>query len=125
MTVGLDPHTGLDRWWVYDYFPQVIEIDKKRYLPASQIRRMMADAGFVGCRTVVAQHTPWRMPARTALEIGRLDRSYTSQLTVLTGDEYNQGINHLVGKLEVTEARKGVLHVSADLRLYATIGWVG
>ena len=123
MTVGLDPHTGLDRWWVYDCFPQVIEIDKKRYLPTSQIRRMMHDAGLVGCRTVMAQHTPWRMSARTALEIGRLDKSYTSQLTVLTDDEYNQGINRLVKKLETTEAKKGILCVSADLRLYATVGW--
>lgn len=84
----------------------------------------MLDAGFVECRTVVAQHTPWQMPARTALEIGRLAKSYTSQLTVLTDDEYNQGINHLLGKLEAYEAEDAILTVGADLRLYATIGWV-
>ena len=30
LTVGLDLHSGLDSWWICDYFPQVIDIDKKR-----------------------------------------------------------------------------------------------
>jgi hypothetical protein len=21
MTIGLDPHLGIDRWYIYDYFP--------------------------------------------------------------------------------------------------------
>lgn len=124
MTIGLDPHTGLDSWWIYDYFPQVLEIDRKRYPQTSVIRQMMCEQGFSGCCTIEAQHIPWQLPARTALEIGRLNKSYTSQLTVLTNDEYNQGINRLVKKLEATEATKDILTVSADLRLYATIGWM-
>ena len=27
MTVGLDPHTGVDRWYIYEYFDNVLEID--------------------------------------------------------------------------------------------------
>jgi ubiquinone/menaquinone biosynthesis C-methylase UbiE len=124
MTVGLDPHTGLDSWWIYDYFPQVLEIDRKRYFPTSRIRQMMHEASFQECITVEAQHTPWQMPARTVLKIGRLAKTYTSQLTILTDDEYNKGINRLVQKLESSEAEGGSLTVSADLRVYATMGWV-
>jgi len=124
MTMGLDPHTGLDSWWIYDYFPQVLEIDRKRYFPTSRIRQMMYEASFQECITVEAQHTPWQMPARTALYIGRLAKTCTSQLTVLTDDEYNQGISRLLKRLESIEAEGGSLIVSADLRLYATLGWV-
>src|SRR5215467_889490 len=27
LTIGLDPHTGLDQWWVYDYFPAALAAD--------------------------------------------------------------------------------------------------
>jgi hypothetical protein len=64
------------------------------------------------------------MSAQTALEIGRLAKTYTSHLTVLTYDEYNQGINHLIKELESIESEEGSLIVSADLRLYAMIGWI-
>src|SRR5262245_46249061 len=32
MTIGLDPHSGLDHWWVYDYFTPTLELDRQRYL---------------------------------------------------------------------------------------------
>lgn len=124
MIIGLDPHTGLDSWWIYDYFPQVLEIDKNRYPPTSKIRHMMHETGFLECITVEAQHTPWQMPAREAFKIGRLEKTYTSQLTVLSDEEYNQGIDCLVKKLESAEAEGDALTISADLRLYATMGKV-
>ena len=47
MTVALDPHTGTDQWWVYDYFEGTLEIDRQRYPSCDQIREWMSDAGFV------------------------------------------------------------------------------
>ncbi len=29
MTIGLDPHTGLDQWCIYDYFEGTLAIDKR------------------------------------------------------------------------------------------------
>src|SRR6266508_1457600 len=31
LIVGIDPHCGVDQWFVYDYFPECIEIDRSRY----------------------------------------------------------------------------------------------
>src|SRR5205085_11480044 len=31
MTIGLDPHAQLDRWWIYDYFDGALESDLRRY----------------------------------------------------------------------------------------------
>ena len=28
MSVGLDPHTALDQWWIYDYFPGALAADR-------------------------------------------------------------------------------------------------
>src|SRR5215204_3859969 len=41
MTVGLDPHAGVDRWYVYEYFENVLESDRQRYSASSQIREWM------------------------------------------------------------------------------------
>src|SRR5258708_38211390 len=31
MSVGLDPHAGVDHWYIYEYFENVLEIDRRRY----------------------------------------------------------------------------------------------
>jgi len=120
LIVGLDPHNGLDQWWVYDYFPQVVRIDKERYPSTEAIRDMLGSHGFADCQTEVALHFPDRLPARTALETGRLAKTTTSQLTVLTDAEYKEGIGRLVKAIEAAEARGEMLVIGADLRVYAT-----
>jgi ubiquinone/menaquinone biosynthesis C-methylase UbiE len=75
MTIGLDPHTRIDRWYVYDYFPSALENDRRRYVATSQIREWMHDAGFTDCATCEVQHLRVCIDARTALLEGRLDRS--------------------------------------------------
>src|ERR671931_638206 len=58
LTIGLDPHTGQDRWWIYEYFPTALVEDRRRYLPAARIRELMAASGFSRCETRVVQHLP-------------------------------------------------------------------
>lgn len=124
LIVGLDPHTGLDRWWIYDYFPEVIEIDKSRYPSTDRIRSLMTAYGFVNASTVEALHMPWQMSAQLALETGRLAKATTSQLTVLTDDKYDEGIRHLMRDIEINEAQHKVLTIGTDLHLYATTAWL-
>jgi ubiquinone/menaquinone biosynthesis C-methylase UbiE len=122
LTVGLDPHTGLDRWCIYDYFPGTRAHDERRYPPSGRIRAWMRDAGFERQETFVAQHLPLRFPARAALSEGRLGRSVTSQLADLSDEAYGQGVRALEGAIREAEARGEVLEVEADLRLWATVG---
>lgn len=124
MTIGLDPHTGVDRWYIYEYFEPVLEIDRRRYPATSQIRAWMLALGFTDCVTQEVQHLPVRLSARAALERGRLDKHVASQLSVLTDDEYQRGINRVRSALESAEARAESLYLYADLRLYATFGWI-
>jgi len=115
LTIGLDPHTGLDTWWIYDYFPAALNADRARYLPAASIRTRLEAAGFVDAVTEVAQHMPAAIPFEAALERGTVDRRATSQLMVIGDAEYDAGLRRL-------RAERPILH--ADLRLYATVGWV-
>jgi hypothetical protein len=75
-------------------------------------------------RTSEVQHLPARLPARAAIEQGRLDQGVTSQLAVLSDQEYQRGLDRIRRALESAEALRESLYLSADLRLYATFGSV-
>ena len=124
LIVGLDPHNGADRWFIYDYFQASIEIDRQRYASAGSLREWMKAAGFEDCFTREVEHWNLRVPAREALAQGRLDRASTSQLSVLTDAEYQQGMQQIRADMEHMEARGETLFLTGDLRLYGTTGSV-
>jgi SAM-dependent methyltransferase len=115
LTAGLDPHTGADEWWVYDYFPAARHADRLRYASTATIRAELVDAGFRRASTEVAQHLPVALPFDAAWEQGLVHRQSTSQLMVISDAEYGAGVDRL-------RAERPVLR--ADLRIYATTAWV-
>jgi SAM-dependent methyltransferase len=124
LTIGHDPHVGTHQWWVYDFFPEAIEIDKERYPPTEEIRAVMTRAGFEGCVTTVAQHFPREVPATQAMKGGTLDRNSTSQLTVLTDEEYNRGLERVEQAMASARSEGREMMLRAGLKLYATAGWI-
>jgi hypothetical protein len=121
LTIGKDPHTERDDWWVYSYFEQTREIDCARYARVRTLRGEMALAGFAWTESMEADHIEVVCPASEALAAGVVEPSFTSQLTVLSGEEYAAGAEKL--RL-ANEAAGGELQLVADFRLYATIGRV-
>ena len=116
LTVGLDPHTGLDSWWVYDYFPSTLARDRARFQSAARIRERLQGAGFVSTKTEVAQRLPLELRVDEAKQRGLLDRTSKSQLLLLTDAEYEAGLCRLTAEQPV---------LRADLRLFATTGVLG
>jgi ubiquinone/menaquinone biosynthesis C-methylase UbiE len=111
LTIGKDPHTDRDEWWVYEYFEETRAIDRERFARVRTLRGEMALAGFI---EIVR-------PASEALANGIVDPAFTSQLTVLSGEEFARGAGRL---RQANDAAGGELQLVADLRLYATVGWV-
>jgi ubiquinone/menaquinone biosynthesis C-methylase UbiE len=121
LTIGKDPHTDRDAWWVYDYFPETLEIDRQRFARVRTLRGEMAAAGFAWTESFEADRIEALMPASEALATGVVDRAYTSQLTVLSNDELESGI---AGVRHANIAAGDALQLVTDFRLYATIGWL-
>jgi ubiquinone/menaquinone biosynthesis C-methylase UbiE len=119
LTVGLDPHAGQDRWWVYDYFPETLIADRERYLPTPAIRGMMAAAGLERCETREVQHSPRQLRVAEAESGGFLARASKSQFLVISDAEYEAGL----ARIRTAAANcPDELVLSADLRLYGTSG---
>ena len=120
MTVGLDPHTGLDRWYIYDYFEPVLEIDRRRYPASAQIRAWLQGLGFEDVRTEMIQHLQVTVSPRAAIEQGRLGKTVTSQLAILNEEDYRCGLDGFTTAMESSEGRGESLELQVDLRLYGT-----
>jgi ubiquinone/menaquinone biosynthesis C-methylase UbiE len=124
LTIGKDPHTERDEWWVYDYFSQTREIDLARFAAVRTLRGELALAGFAWTESLEADHIEVVQSAADALAGGVVDCSFTSQLSVLTAEEFSRGVEWLRTAAAERAAAGGELQLVADFRLYATIGWV-
>ena len=121
LTIGKDPHTDQDDWWVYTYFEETRAIDRARFARVRTLRGEMALAGFAWTESMEADHVEVVRPAAEALANGVVDASFTSQLTVLSAEEFSHGAERL---RQANDAAGGELQLVADFRLYATLGWV-
>ena len=121
LTIGKDPHTDRDEWWVYDYFEETRAIDRQRFARVRTLRGEMALAGFTWTESMEADHIELMQSAAEALANGVVDASFTSQLTVLSDEEFSRGSERL---RQANAAAGGDLQLVADFRLYATIGWL-
>ena len=123
-TIGLDPYTGAERWWIYDYFENTMELDRQRYLSGKATCDMLAAAGFQDCRTDAVQHFAGAVSARRSLERGDADRRATSQLAILTNAEYERGVQKIQEEIAAAERCGQELRLITDRHLYASSGWL-
>jgi ubiquinone/menaquinone biosynthesis C-methylase UbiE len=119
MSIGKDPHAERDSWWVYDYFPEAIAIDRDRFARVRILRGEMAAAGFDWTESLEVDRIEAVMPATGALADRVVDRAYTSQLTVLSEEEFQSGAARIRA---ANDAAGGELQLLTDFRLFATIG---
>ena len=115
LTIGLDPHAGLDRWWVYDFFPNALIADRLRYPSTARLREWLTVAGFQPAVTEVAQTIDAEIPFSMAWQQGFVDRRATSQLLVIGEADYEAGMTRLMTEQPV---------LRSNVRLYATTAWV-
>jgi len=88
------------------------------------IRAWLIGNGFVDVHTKEAERLISSYPPEDALEEGRLDKTITSQLALLTDEEYESGMTKLRRDIESAAKTSTELLLSSNLHLYATIGWV-
>jgi ubiquinone/menaquinone biosynthesis C-methylase UbiE len=118
MSIGKDPHAERDSWWVYDYFPETVAIDRERFGRVRILRGEIAKAGFDWTESFEVDRIEALTPAGEALATG-VDRAYTSQLTVLSDEEFEAGVARI---RDANAAACGELQLVTDFRLYATVG---
>ena len=122
MTIGKDPHTGRDDWWVYDYFEGTRAFDEARFAPVRILRGELTLAGFAWAESFEAERIEGVRTAGEVFASGAIDRGFTSQLSVLSDTEFDRGVERIKHAQAQRAAEGADLHLISDFRLFATVG---
>jgi SAM-dependent methyltransferase len=123
--VGMNPRGGRDRWYLYDYFPGTRERDLERYPSSGAIADWMIDAGFSAVRWQVVEKLCDSRAGKEILDEPMLQKNATSQLTLLTDEEYSAGIARIRAAVAKAEAVDEKIVFSADISLHMVVGRLG
>jgi ubiquinone/menaquinone biosynthesis C-methylase UbiE len=117
LSIGLDPHESGVRWYVYEFFPRSLAIDRERFASRSQRINWLQSAGFRNVNVKVADRLELSASFEEAVRDGVLEQTFTSQLAALSASEYSAGLKQIRQSAQEVGFR---LHT--ELALYATSG---
>ena len=120
--VGLDPHRGKDRWYIYDFFPETREYDLVRFPSTARLCSWMSECGFSRPETRQADRLAHQLISREVLSDPTLKKNGTSQLALLTDEEYAAGMDRLLRDLDEAEAHSRTLSFVVDVSLWCVTG---
>jgi ubiquinone/menaquinone biosynthesis C-methylase UbiE len=121
--VGLDPHQGTNRWYLYEYFPETRALDLERYPSAAQVRQWMVTENFVNIEAVEVERVQRKLAGGEILEDYFLQRKASSQLAMLTEEAWAEGLHRIRHAIEEGEARGAPAFFEVDLRFDLICGW--
>jgi ubiquinone/menaquinone biosynthesis C-methylase UbiE len=121
---GMNPRAGRDRWYVYDYFPRTVEIDRGRYPSAGSIVDWMDNAGFDHAEWRISHRIVHRLMGEKIFTDPALQKHGTSQLAFLTDEEYAAGIERIKSAIANATAKGEPIAFGIDISLAMVIGFV-
>lgn len=102
-------------WLIYRYFPASMQRDFSDYLTVEKFTDMMREVGFTSIQ-VQHQHQPGKQTLKDFLEFASL-RPRTSQLMVISDDDYNAGLAAIQADIE-----KGIVETESELCFITIMG---
>jgi hypothetical protein len=123
-TIGLNPHSARHDWYLYDFFPGTLQADRDRYpSPGAIVDWMIAAAFDIVCWQEVERLRDRRV-GRDILGEPMLQKNASSQLTLLTGEEYSLGMARIRAAISSAEAIGEEPVFSMDVSLQMVAGFL-
>jgi len=122
--IGMNPHAGRERWYLYDYFPGTYETDLARYPSAGTIMDWMVTAGFDSVRWRVAARIMDTRIGQEVLADPILQKHGTSQLALLTDEAYAAGMARIKEAIANAEAAGETLVFPVDISIGMVSGYL-
>lgn len=104
-------------WYLYDYFPGVLETDLARYPSPGAILDWLVAAGFSQASWRVAEHVHKDLVGEAVLDDPYLKQEATSQLALLSEQDYQAGIRRIKNALEEAADSGERIVFPVDLKL--------
>jgi len=121
--IGMDPRNFLAasnrparaRWYVYEYFDGTLETDLQRFPSWGQVLDWMTSAGFEDAQLQPVEHVRDTKTGEAVWSDPFLEKNSTSQLILLTEEEYQAGLDCIQAALLKAEAARQKLTFAVDL----------
>ena len=124
VNVGMDPHAGRDRWYLYDYFPGTRETDQRRFASAGTLVDWVKAAGFERAAWLTPERIFNVQRGRAVLDDPFLQKHGTSQLALLSDEAYQAGLARLRQALDAAEAAGEALEFVSEIWMSAVVARV-
>jgi SAM-dependent methyltransferase len=121
--VSMDPHSGRDTWYIYDYFEGTRECDLERFPSGGMLLDGMIQAGFTRATWQPVEHIVDNHVGRAAFESHFLQKHGSSQLTLLSDEAYAAGIAKMEAAIAAAEAAGEQAVFPADIMLNMVVGY--
>jgi SAM-dependent methyltransferase len=112
--IGIDPRL-IRRWYLYDYFHGVYEMDLRRYPSVGNIVNWMASAGFTRIDYRTVEVVDRSIEGRAILTHPLLQKQSGSQLALLSDEAYGAGLRRIECAIEEAEKDGRQLQFRAEL----------
>jgi ubiquinone/menaquinone biosynthesis C-methylase UbiE len=122
--IGHDPHEeGIAAWYIYTYFNGVYETDKKRYPAGLSVMQWMNEYGFYNISSETVERILNIHEGRNVLNDPFLKHSASSQLALLSDEEYQDGMRKISLALEQAEAGEKAITFRSEIPVKMLLGY--
>lgn len=121
--IGHDPHEGTSRWYIYDYFHGALDTDLRRYPSGRTVIQSMMSEGYVNVSMQTVEHILNLHVGYAVLRDPFLKKSATSQLALLSDDEYAAGIKRIKQAIDNASERDEKIIFSSDIHVQMLLGF--
>ena len=122
--IGMDPHAGEDRWYVYDYFESTLQADLLRYPSTQDLLHIMRQTGFSRADCLHTACLQYDFIGSQVFDDPILKKDGVSQLSLLSQEEFNRGMEKI--RKAILSAKKTGQRITfpAHITLPAVVGFV-
>lgn len=122
--IGHDPHEeGIAAWYIYTYFDGVYDTDKKRYPAGVSVMQWMNDHNFQNISSETVERILNIHEDRKVLDDPFLKHNASSQLALLSEENYQLGMQKIHVALEQAEARKETIFFRSEIPVKMFLGY--
>lgn len=119
--VCMNPHSGSDEWFIYDYFNGIYERDIQRYPSPDKIKGWLEKAGFKKIDFQIGERLQNRFIGDDVFPI---PKDYTSQLSFLSDQEYADGIKSIENSIISAKSNNEEIEFKVDISLSMATAYV-
>lgn len=121
--IGHDPHEeGIAAWYIYTYFDGVYETDKRRYPAGISVMQWMNDYKFQNISSETVERILNIHKGKKVLQDPFLKHSASSQLALLSEENYQLGMQKIHLALEQARARKEAIFFRSEIPVKMYLG---